>query len=68
MVVVDARMADGAFALTVEGHADAAGSDALCACITAWEQAALMFFEQLSFARPDQVQFTFHPHMEAIPS
>lgn len=65
MVEVRAEMGDGAFRLTVDGHAD---TDDLCAYITAFEQTALMFFEQLSTNRPDQVQFTFQPHMEGIPS
>ena len=58
MIVVRARLAPGAFELTVTGHEDRElGEDGrICAAVSAVTQTALLGIEQIAANYPDLVQ------------
>lgn len=65
MLVAEAHCAPGAFRLSIEGHAD---DPAVCAAVTAFEQTAMIWLEQLAEQRGDDIQFTYFPTLEVSPS
>jgi uncharacterized protein YsxB (DUF464 family) len=55
VIRIVATLADGHFALTVEGHEERAADGRVCAAISAITQTALLGLEQVAHAHPDIV-------------
>ena len=55
MIAIVATLADGHFALVVEGHEERIADGRICAAVSAITQTALLGLEQVAAAHPDIV-------------